>query len=116
MTLDTLKSNARKYHRCEIIAGFIIFLGPLLAIIPFSFLEDRVGRTGFDSTCIAVLAITFPAITALMFYGVVGFPRRSLKKHNLVCPACGKPLIGRRGLHPVITTGCCSICGEKVIN
>ena len=73
----------------------------------------RLVEIGLDVTCLIVLAVLIPTIAVLMVYLLLK-PEKCMRKLGLVCPACGKSLVGWSS-RAVIATGRCGACGGQVL-
>jgi hypothetical protein len=78
------------------------------------FLCKRIAsHVGFDAVSIIIILVSIPVIAVLMFYAIA-IPDRRLRQLGLICPTCGGRLDGVASWQ-VIKTGCCGICGGKVL-
>jgi hypothetical protein len=88
---------------------FFCILGIMAAI------DNHQQRNGWSSKIDSLLGLlTFFLLVSLLPL-VFWFQKRQLKRFGMICPNCGKPLVGRNG-NVVVATGNCGSCGEAVFD
>jgi hypothetical protein len=78
--------------------------------------SQRIYRVGdFDVLSIIISCVSIAVVAILWLYAAV-WPKRQLPSLGLICPNCGKPLVGGSALfqRTVIATGCCASCGNQI--
>jgi DNA-directed RNA polymerase subunit RPC12/RpoP len=114
MTLGDLQAKRKAYRQFQVVP-VMAFFGLLGAAgIVTVFVAKRIDKVGLDAPCIAVLAVTYALIAALMYYVMGAIPRRRLLQLGLTCPTCGARLLGRSN-QQVTATGHCGSCGTRVL-
>jgi hypothetical protein len=90
--------------------GVVCFFG-ILGVIAFvdSYLQHHGWSTRIDSILGLIAIVLLLGLLPLVFW----FQKHQQKRFGVICPSCGKPLVGRNG-NVVIATGNCGSCGEKV--
>jgi hypothetical protein len=115
--ISEFKLRLKAYQRIlgfSIIAQVALFLSAFAVIFVVS---KRIYHiASFDVISIVIICISIPVIAILWVYAAV-WPERRLPSLGLICPKCGKPLIGGSGLfeRTVIATGRCTSCGSQVL-
>jgi hypothetical protein len=112
--ISDFKSRLKIYQRVLLRTVLIYFFTVNGVIVEIIFLSKRINsHFGFDAISIIVILVSIPVIAVLMFYAIA-MPDRRLHQLGLICPTCGGPLAGKASW-AVIKTGCCGICGGKVL-
>jgi hypothetical protein len=101
-------------YRGIVIRSFLFLCSLLLfALALIAFITKRVTETGLDFTSVVFLVVFVPTIAVLMVCTLLK-PEKCLPQLGLVCPVCGKPLVGLAS-QAIITTGRCGSCGSQVL-
>ena len=115
MTLESYISKTKIWWRIQLISAGIFMLGLLMAGIPTSFLVARIDKDEVGGFTIIFTSVSFLLVAAIMFYGLVEYPKHRLRQLGLRCPNCNKQLVGLSS-QVVVATGRCGFCGGQVLN
>lgn len=114
MTIETFRSNIKRYRRFEAVQALLFLVLILLSILPNRFLVHQADQQGLDPASIAVVALSYTLIAMLMLYVAMPMRQRTLRKWGLQCPGCGRDLFGEASTE-VMATGYCS-CGRPILH
>ncbi len=114
MTLEDFRAKTKYYRRLEFVSVTIFVALMSLACMATISVGKRIDRFGFDTTCILILAVSYPLVAALMYYFMAIQPKRQLRQLGLTCPTCKARLTGFSS-QVVIASEHCGHCGSHVL-
>lgn len=115
MTKQEFISSQEAMTRCSNKRAIIWVVAFFGALIGGGALIDQIEKRGSPAWASAVfligmLVVVFGSIGLLMW-----FVKREQRRFGLLCPSCGKPLVGVCS-QIAIATGNCGHCGERVFS
>jgi hypothetical protein len=114
MTRDELISRQRAMAVSSdhwALGYFVMYFAFLLACWRVAtYMDDQAARWLRTLFGIVVISVLFGSIPLLFW-----FRKWQLRRFGVVCPSCGKPLVGAPG-QTALATGSCAHCKEKVLS
>jgi cytochrome c biogenesis protein CcdA len=114
MTLDGFKAKQSSYRKLEMARGTLFTTLLLSLLVPMLFVAKRLDRSGFDSISVAMIAVSYALIAALMFFALARFGQKTRRELEGNCPGCGRFLLGKAS-RAVVATHHCPRCGMQLL-